>query len=126
MKVQPGFKSLRAHDVHQGLQAAQIDRSSGLVGEELEATQLVGMAAALATGIKGIDFIADAVELKKIASQQYDIPTLEFPRVVELLEEADMVRRVERGTGKQIKSFYENVHEDFDRVYDSRDEIYQA
>jgi hypothetical protein len=126
MKVQPGFKSLRAHDVHQGLQAAQIDRSSGLVGEELEATQLVGMAAALATGIKGIDFIADAVELKKIASQQYDIPTLEFPRVVELLEEADMVRRVERGTGKQIKSFYENVHEDFDRVYDSLDEIYQA
>src|SRR5438094_10030765 len=83
MKVQPGFKSLRAHDVHQGLQAAQIDRSSGLVGEELEATQLVGMAAALATGIKGIDYVADAVELKKIASQQYDIPTLTFPLVVE-------------------------------------------
>jgi hypothetical protein len=126
MKVRPGFKSLRAHDVHQGLQAAQIDRSSGLVGEELEATQLVGMAAALATGIKGIDYVADAVELKKIASQQYDIPTLTFPLVVELLEEAEMFRRVERGTGKQIKSFYENVPEDFDRVYASLDEVYQA
>jgi len=126
MKVKPGFKSLRAHDVHQGLQAAEIDRSSGLVGEELEATQLVGMAAALATGIKGIDFVDDAVELKKIASQQYDIPTLTFPLVIELLEEADMVRRVERGTGRQITSFYENVHEDFDRVYDGLDDVYQA
>ena len=96
VKVQPGFKSPRAHDIHQGLQAAQIDRSSGLVGEELEATQLVGMAAALATGIKGIDYVADAIELKKIASQQYDIPTLEFPLVVELLEPRASSDREER------------------------------
>lgn len=42
--------ALRAHDVHQGLH--DVDRNVGLVGSELETTQLVGMAAALATTVK--------------------------------------------------------------------------
>jgi hypothetical protein len=123
-KAAPGFKSLRAHDVHQGLQAAEIDRTAGLVGEELEAAQLVGMAAALATAIKGLDYIPDAGELKRVASQQFDIPTLAFERVVNLLGEVEFVRRVEL-EGARIKTFYENVPEDFDRLYANLDQAYK-
>ena len=54
-KLPLGLASLRAHDLHQSLQAAGVDRSRGLLDEELEATQKVGMAAAPATGIKGLD-----------------------------------------------------------------------
>jgi hypothetical protein len=106
------------------LQAAEIDRTSGVVAEELEITQLVGMAAALATGIKGIDYVADAGELKRVASQQYDIPPLAFERVLKVLEELDFVRRVERD-GSRIQTFYETVPEDFDRLYDRLDDVYR-
>lgn len=125
IKTDPGSscRSLRAHDIHQGLQAADIDRSSGLVGEELEATQVVGMAAALATAVKGLDYVPDANELKRVASQQYDIPTLAFARVVELLAEIEFVRRIEK-SGPRIQSFYENVPEDFDRLYATLDQAY--
>ncbi len=125
MRSREGFTSLRAHDVHQGLQAANIDRGSGLVGEELEAAQLVGMAAAVATAIKGMDAVADAGGLKRIANQQYDIPTFAFERVIRLLEEVEFVRRVMR-SGDRIDSFYENVPEDFGRLYVQLDRVYEA
>src|SRR5579864_6911983 len=121
----PGRASLRAHDLHQGLQAAGIDRSRGLVGEELAATQKVGMAAALATAIKGLDIVPDGAELRRIADQQFDIPSLLFGDVVRVLEETEFVRSVRRDASGRILSLYENVPEDFTRLYVTCDEVYK-
>lgn len=124
-KLNPGFASLRAHDVHQGLQSADVDRSSGLVGQELEVTQLIGMAAALATAVKGLD-VLDGADLKKVANHQFDIPTFAFDRVVAVLEEVEYVRNVKRDSGKRITQLFETVPEDFTRLYATLDEAFSA
>jgi len=121
--VNLGYRSLRAHDVHQGLQFAGIDRSSGIVGQQLEATQYIGMAAALATAIKGIDVI-DGAQLKQVADYQLDIPTFGFDRVVGILEELEYVRNVTRDSAGRIRQLYETVPENFSRLYESLDEAY--
>ena len=118
--------SLRAHDVHQGLQAAEIDRGSGLIGAELETTQLVGMAAALATAIKGLDVITNGSDLRLVADQQLDIPTLAFDQVIRVLEETEFVRNVDRNSAGRVTRLYENVPEDFMRLYGTLDEVYEG
>jgi hypothetical protein len=105
---------LRTHDVHQGLHA--VDRSTGLVGRELESTQLVGMAAAVATSIKGQDVVANAQDFKTIAAEQLDVDRWAFEPVIQLLADVDFVRNVQRST-QGTESFYEAVPEDFERLY---------
>jgi hypothetical protein len=112
----PAQRALRAHDIHQGLHL--VDRNVGLVGSELETTQLVGMAAALASAIKGQEVVTNAVDLKTVAAEQLDIDRWAFPGVIRLLEEVDYVRNVQKG-GDAIVSFYENVPESFERLYES-------
>lgn len=106
--------ALRAHDVHQGLH--DVDRNVGLVGSQLETTQLVGMAAALATAVKGREVVDDAVALKTVAAEQLDIDRFAFNSIVGMLEEVDFVRNVRR-SGGSISSFYESVPESFERLY---------
>ncbi len=120
----PLLASLRAHDLHQGLQAADVDRGSGLVGQELEATQTIGMAAALATAIKGLDIVADGSDLRRVANQQLDIPTWAFDKVIRVLEEAEYVRNVDRDSVGHVQRLYETVPEDFGTLYRTLDQVY--
>lgn len=108
-------RALRAHDVHHGLR--EVDRDRGLVGSELRATQAVGMAAALATAIKGQDVVAEARAMRDVAANQLDINPWAFDQIVGLLERVDMVRGVERDS-RGITSFYESVPRSFEEVYD--------
>jgi hypothetical protein len=110
----PAVYGLRTHDVHQGLH--EVDRNTGLVGRELDATQLVGMAAAVATSIKGQDVVANAQDFKTIAAEQLDIDRWAFEPVIDLLAEVDFIRNVQRSKSG-TDSFYESVPEDFERLY---------
>jgi hypothetical protein len=109
-------RALRAHDIHQGLHV--VDRNVGLVGTHLETTQLVGMAAALASAIKGHEVVQNALDLKTVAAEQLDIDRWAFPGVIRLLEEVDYVRNVKK-SGDAIAAFYENVPESFEELYAS-------
>jgi hypothetical protein len=124
--LKPGIASLRAHDLHQGLQAGQVERGHGLVGEELEATQTIGMAAALATAIKGIEIVESGADLKRVASQQLDIDAFALDRVIRVLEETEFVRNVQRDSGGRVIKLYESVPEDFSRLYATLDEVYKS
>lgn len=110
----PAIYGLRTHDVHQGLH--DVDRNTGLVGRELEATQLVGMTAAVATAIKGQDVVANAQDFKTIVAEQLDVDRWAFEPVIDLLAEVDFIRNVQRST-HGTESFYETVPEDFERLY---------
>ncbi len=99
---------LRTHDVHQGLVESPADRATGVLATELDTTQLVGMAAALATWLKGQNVVADAQKLRYVADQQLGISPFVFDAVVGLLEELGFVWQVERPGGR-IRSFNESV-----------------
>jgi hypothetical protein len=114
---------LRAHDVHQGLH--EVDRTSALLAGELEVTQLVGMAAAVAAWVKGHDVIADAQALKLVAAEQLDVLPFAFERIVEMLSDLDFVRNVQT-TGHRITSFYETVPEDYERMYGQLGQAWRA
>ena len=94
-----------------------------MVGQQLESTQYIGMAAALATAIKGLDVI-DGTQLKQVADYQLDIPTFGFDRVVSILEELEYVRNVTRDGAGRIRQLYETVPENFSRLYENLDEAY--
>lgn len=82
---------------------------------------MVGMAASLASLVRGQDVIPDADALKGIVAEQLDISPYAFAPVVETLERAGMVDDVRR-RGKRIVSFTENVpfHQDlYDRLGES-------
>jgi hypothetical protein len=113
-RLDPADSALRAHDVHVGLH--DVDRNSGLLATELEATQVIGMAAAVAAWIKGHDVIADAQALKVVAADQLDVNSFAFDRVIDLLAELDFVRNVQK-SGHRITSFFESVPEDYKRMY---------
>lgn len=114
-------QALRAHDIHQGLH--DVDRNVGLVGSELEQTQIVGMAAALATAIKGHEVVGSVKDLKTVAAEQLDIDRWAFNGVVGLLEAVDFVRAVQR-TGGEPTSFYESVPESFEILYTTLGEVW--
>lgn len=120
--LRPAQQALRAHDIHQGLHI--VDRTVGLVAAELETTQLVGMAAALASAIKGQEVIKHAVDLKTVAAEQLDINPWAFPRVVRLLADLEYVRNVQ-GTGDKITQFYENIPPSFDKLYERLGEAWR-
>lgn len=99
-------EGLRCQDVHAGLR--NLDVTSAPITQHLEDTQLIGMAATLASTIRGEDVIADAQALKVVAADQLDINPYAFNRVIELLHTYDLVRDVRTTAGK-ILSFSENV-----------------
>jgi len=74
---------------------------------------MFGMAASLASLVRGQDVIADAEALKTIAAEQLDISPYAFNQVVDTLERTGMVDNVLR-KGSHIVTFTENVpfHQD--------------
>lgn len=116
MPIDPSHSGLRAHDVHQGLQVSKLDRGSGLLGKELFTTQEIGMAAALASWIKGQD-VLNIDALRTFAANQLDINPFAFDRVVQILADLEFVRGVEFSTGHRVKSFFESVPETHEAMY---------
>lgn len=98
-------EGLRCQDVNAGLR--NIDPSSAVLGT-LADTQRVGMAANLASLIRGVDVIEDAQNLRAIAADQLDINTFAFDQVIETLAEADLVTGL-KYDGRKLISFNEKV-----------------
>lgn len=112
-------QGLRCQDIHAGLRA--IDPNSAALGR-LDDTRMVGMAASLATAVRGQDVIRDAQTLKMVAADQLDVDSLAFPAVIEILDAAGFVHTVARRGGK-ITSFVEEVpfHQD---LYETLGEVW--
>lgn len=83
----------------------------------LSDTRKVGMAASVASLIRGQDVIGDAQALRAIASEQLDVSPYAFNDVVVVLENAGFVSNVER-SGDRIVSFTEDVPF-YDNLYGS-------
>jgi hypothetical protein len=96
---------LRCHDVHAGLR--NVDPNSATLAP-LSDTRLVGMAASLASLIRGQDVVTDAGALKTVVAEQLDISPYAFPDVIATLERAAMIDNVQR-RGQKIISFTETV-----------------
>ncbi len=122
LAISPAFRALRSHDVHQGLR--KVNRHVGLVATELHTTQLVGMAAALGTTVKGQEVVKDAKALKQYAAEQLDITPWAFDGVVNLLDELGFVRRVQRDGAGEITDFFETVPAEFDTLYGNLGEVW--
>jgi hypothetical protein len=83
------FKAgLRCNDVHAGLR--NVDPNSATL-TPLADTRMVGMAASLASLVRGQDVVTDAESLKSIAADQLDISPYAFAPVLETLERAEMI-----------------------------------
>ncbi|WP_199179524.1 hypothetical protein [Mycolicibacterium goodii] len=112
----PDFKAgLRCGDVHAGLRNVD-PNSPGSI--PLADTRVIGMAANLASLVRGQDIITDAEALKTIAAEQLDISPYAFRDVVDTLERAGLVDDVQR-SGSKVVSFTETVpfYEDlYDRL----------
>lgn len=107
--VDSSSAGLRCHDVHSAF--GNVDPNSALIAP-LANTRIVGMAASLASTIRGQDVIADAESLKSIVAEQLDISPFAFPKVIETLETAEMI--VVKRVGDRVVSFTESVpyHQD--------------
>jgi hypothetical protein len=103
--MNPFDEGLRCQDVHAGLR--NVDPTSGVLRPLMD-TRLVGMAATLASLIRGQDVIADASALQAVAAQQLDVDLYAFNEVVALLEDRGYVSGVVRSKGK-ISRFNESV-----------------
>jgi hypothetical protein len=103
---------LRAQDVYSGLQT--VDQTSGIIAAELGATRLTGMAATVASNIKGIDLIKDPKTLTVIAAQQWGIDSLALPMVLDALQEVGYItlHRDVRGKVTQIDEHIPLLHDD--------------
>lgn len=98
-------EGLRCQDVNAGLR--NIDQSSAVLGN-LEDTQRVGMAASLASLIRGREVIEDAQSLRAIAADQLDISSFAFEKVIETLADADLIGGLKHD-GRKLVSFTEKV-----------------
>lgn len=96
---------LRCHDVHAGLR--NVDPNSATLAP-LADTRMVGMAASLASLIRGQDVVSDGEALKTVVAEQLDINPYAFPGVIATLESTGMIFDVQR-RGPKIVSFSENV-----------------
>ncbi len=103
---------LRAQDVYSGLQT--VDQTSGIIAAELDATRLTGMAATVASNIKGIDLIKEPKVLTVIAAQQWGIDSFALPRVLEVLQEVGYITLHSDARGKvsQIDEHIPLLHDD--------------
>ena len=104
-KMDKYTEGLRCQDVNAGLR--NIDPSSAVLGD-LADTQRVGMAANLASLIRGCDVIEDAQNLRAIAADQLDINTFAFDQVIVTLADAELVSGL-KYDGRKLLSFNENV-----------------
>lgn len=103
--MNPFDEGLRCQDVHAGLR--NVDPTSGVLRPLMD-TRLVGMAATLASLIRGQDVIADASALQAVAAEQLDVDLYAFNEVVGLLEQRGYIAGVVRSKGK-IERFTESV-----------------
>lgn len=104
--IAPERIGLRCYDIALGLR--NLDVHSGWM-TEFRATHIAGMAANLASVLKGRDIIRDASALKRIAADVLKIDPYAFDQVVVLLDDLELIRNVRRGSGGQIASFDESV-----------------
>jgi hypothetical protein len=105
MTMEPFDEGLRCQDVQAGLR--NVHPASGVLRPLMD-TRLVGMAATLASLIRGQDVIGDASALQAVAAEQLDVDLYAFDQVVGLLEERGYVNDVVRSKGK-ITRFNESV-----------------
>jgi hypothetical protein len=84
---------LRCHDVHAGLR--NVDPNSATLAP-LADTRMIGMAASLASLIRGQDVVSDAEALKTVVAEQLDISPYAFPGVIDTLDRAGMIDHVQR------------------------------
>lgn len=112
---------LRAQDVYAGLQT--VDQTSGLIAAELNTTRLTGMAATVASNIKGVDVIATPQTLDVIASQEWGIDSLAMPRVLDVLQEVGYVTLHKDARGKTVRIdehvplLHDDLYEDLGRFW---------
>ena len=109
MALTPTEIGLRCHDVHQGM--SNVDPRSAHIAR-LETTRLIGMAANLAVNLRGLDVVDDPEALKQIAAQELGVESLAFTSVVEILEEAGMVRVRRVGRSKTVLDENVPYHQD--------------
>lgn len=107
------IEGLRCQDVHAGLR--NLNPNSGRL-THLAETQRVGMAASLASLVRGQDVVPDAQALKALAAEQLDVSPFAFDDVVRLLEDVGFISGVQQ-SGSRILSFNENVPY-YDNLYD--------
>lgn len=98
-------EGLRCQDVHSGLR--NLDPNSPVLAPLTE-TQKIGMAAGLASLIKGQDVVVDAQALRTVAAEQLDVSPYAFNDVVYSLEQAGFVSNIQT-SGSRIISFNEEV-----------------
>src|SRR5262249_4242708 len=79
-----------------------------------------------ATTIKGVERIDDAVQLRRVAIQQCDIDAFALDDVVRVLEETGFVRNVQRDGSGRVMRLWETIPEDFRRLYQTLDEVYET
>jgi hypothetical protein len=91
--------------VHAGLR--NVDPNSATLAP-LADTRMIGMAASLASLIRGQDVVSDAEALKTVVAEQLDISPYAFAGVIDTLERAGMIDHVQR-RGLKIISFTETV-----------------
>ncbi|WP_194925199.1 hypothetical protein [Catenulispora pinisilvae] len=115
-------EGLRCQDVHAGLRAID-PNSAALVS--LKHTRLVGMAADVASLIRGRDLIPDAGALEAVAVSELDVAPHAFDQVLQLLEEADFVQLTRDGRGQvtgltETVPVYHNLYEELGRLWRER------
>lgn len=98
-------EGLRCQDVHSGLR--NLDPNSPVLAPLTE-TQKIGMAAGLASLIKGQDVVPDAQALRTVAAEQLDVSPYAFNDVVYSLERAGFVSNIQT-SGSRIIAFNEEV-----------------
>jgi hypothetical protein len=113
-------EGLRCQDVHAGLR--NVDPNSGVL-TPLADTQMIGMAASLASLIRGQDVIADAQSLRAVAAEQLDVSHFAFDEVVAALAEIGFVEGIRRTDGR-ISRFTETVPF-FDDLYQQLGEAWE-
>ncbi|MGC0268594.1 hypothetical protein ACPROK_03285 [Glutamicibacter soli] len=116
-------KGLRCQDIHSGVR--NVDPNSSLLSS-INDTRLVGMAASIATLIRGRDVISDAQALKAIAAEQLDVNLLSFDSVIGILEESGFVNGVIRKGGKVLKftesvPYFEDLYSSLGDAWENRE-----
>ena len=104
----PRDRALRSQDIQSGLQG--LADVPAVVTSELDTTLLTGMAARLATHIRGADVFGDEHDIKrlKLVASNLGIESLHLPQVLNFLQEAEFVR-TRTGTGGKLVQVTETI-----------------
>jgi hypothetical protein len=98
-------EGLRCQDVHAGLR--NVNPNSGAL-VPLAKTQTIGMAASVASLIRGRDVIPDAQALRAVSAEQLDVNQYAFDAVITTLADVGFVSGIQQSNGL-ITQFTENV-----------------